>query len=832
MAEKALRTSGRSLAFNMFKVTCAVITETLEELYVDPMIEAYVTNKVKDMGWNEVSQILLSGLAESGREQFLSSVTSFMRAGFGGRTQVDTNIQPSATNIPNAIESNLENRLATQEDSAQQQLRQEYLKEGISTLLMFAGAMAGGLGGSFGTAIGNIMMVAGTSVEGIDSIKDMFEAVLKKEPVQTQRTDTLGPKLISSLQAYVAANNWIDEDLSDAIEWAQLDETQRPVPTSQMVEETKDLGSTYGGLTVAVGPVFDDIHIEMYRKAMQEHERELEASELLAKLDMKGNTLTWDPKNPTNPDYLVPRPPKPTLTEDERIIEEFDKAIDGMTDEEKELLFNNREYMNPLKFLDWFVTNRPKSIYVDSFRIVRGHLKRMDTLSWRTPLDRDRTISRRVKLQFRLMLAAKNLGLLKSKQNFYVVYGLVQKRNLFTGVKLARPILEVGYATSPMSMRRVESHHKRSLSFSLGGVGNIYFAITLFTALKNDGHIPRNARFKDYFEAIPIDMAATKAQRDNLEIFYTIYVNRMNGRFSFSLMENFMFNAMVGSKNNDPRNTRRIVDDMTDIPIDPDEAKFFIFASKENLDSAIRLGLKKVDLMWYFQEGEVTINKLLEYYYPGKDWRTIQKEVITPYLKYLARSGVPHEKLVNYFHTNKIHRNIIKKNYKQGSFSVDLAPYSSNQKDLLIRNCLGSLGAYNKILLDNYLKEQFIKMYSQGFITKETLINVLKGSSQLPYISQSRQAQSSSGLSSMAFHWIFELLFSPDIMDKLSKEDYSVYGGEHGIPMELLRDLNLYIKGDHSFNDGMQRRLRSIISTMFKTTDLSRIYKFLSAGIL
>jgi len=237
MAQQALIKSGRSLAFNMFKVTCAVITETLEELYVDPMIEAYVTNKVADMGWSETSQILLSGLAESGREQFLSSVTSFMREGFGGRTQVDANIQPAATNIPNAIENNLENRLATQEANTRQQLRQEYLKQGISTILMFAGAMAGGFGGSIGTALGNIMMVAGTSVEGIDSIKDMFEAVLKKKPVQTQRVDILGPQLISSLQAYVAANNWISEDLSEVIEWAQLDQPQKPVATPGMIKE-------------------------------------------------------------------------------------------------------------------------------------------------------------------------------------------------------------------------------------------------------------------------------------------------------------------------------------------------------------------------------------------------------------------------------------------------------------------------------------------------------------------------------------------------------------------------------------------------------------------
>jgi len=181
MADQALKTSGRSLAFNMFKVTCAVITETLEELYVDPMIEAYVTNKVKDMGGSEISQILWSGLAESGREQFLSSVTSFMRAGFRGRTQVDTNIQLQSQNIQDSIQSIEQITQATQEAKAQQQLRQEYLKEGISTILMFAGAMAGGFGGSIGTALGNIMMIAGTSVEGIDFIKDMFEVVLKKD---------------------------------------------------------------------------------------------------------------------------------------------------------------------------------------------------------------------------------------------------------------------------------------------------------------------------------------------------------------------------------------------------------------------------------------------------------------------------------------------------------------------------------------------------------------------------------------------------------------------------------------------------------------------------
>jgi len=664
------------------------------------------------------------------------------------------------------------------------------------------------------------MMVAGTSVEGIDSIKDMFEAVLKRESVQTQKADLLGSQLISSLQAYVATNHWIQQDASEAIEWAQLDEAQKPVPTSQMVEETKDLGGSVGGMAFAYGPVFDDIHVEMYRKAMQEHERELETSELLEKLDMKGNTLSWDPKNPTNPDYLIPRPPKPALTEDERIIEEFDKAIDEMTDEEKELLFNNREYMNPLKFCDWFIQNRPNSIYVNSFRKVTSHLKKMDTMSWRTPLDRDPVISRRVKLQYRLMRTAKRSGLL-GRKDFYVIYALMQKRDLFTGVKLAKPIFEVGYATSPRSMRSITGRHSISLLESLKRTSNVYFRIAYFKSLKAEGAIPKNARFSDYFESVPIDMAATKKQRDNLEIFYTIYVNRINGRMYYNLEKNLKFNAIIGRKYDD-RRIRAIVEGISNVPIEVDEAKYYIYISKENLDSAIRFGLEKADLQWYFRESSGVINKILDYYYPSRNWKDIRREVLTDYLIQLAKSGVQSHDLKNYFYRTKQSAHEVMKNWKDRSFQVEIIPYSRKTVESLLGRTLGSFGEYNSILFELYLKPQLIAMVADGLITKEKLIDVIKGASQLPYLDPSTGGRPSGN----AFRWLFQLLFAPDIFTALSNKDYS-----HVSP-ELVRDLGLAIEGDLLFNRLMVRRLDFIIEAMFGTTSLSEIYRILNSGAL
>ncbi|KKL67798.1 hypothetical protein LCGC14_2131370 [marine sediment metagenome] len=521
-----------------------------------------------------------------------------------------------------------------------------------------------------------------------------------------------------------------------------------------------------------------------------------EKPKFFTQLVFDGNSLSWHPCNPINPEYI------------------------------KDLLFNNREDMIPLKFLDWFVKNRHYSHYVNSFRKVRGHVKKLNKLNWRTPFDRDPTTSKRVKMLYKIISDAKKAGTLGyNAKDFYVIYALVQKRNLFTGIELSRIILEIGKTTS-RSMPQVRASHATP---SKALIGNVYFALNLFKIFKETGVISKNAIYDDYFEAIPIDIAATKKQRDNLEIFYTIYLNRQNGRYSFNLEYNLLFNAIVSDYRKGNDKAREILGDIGKMPSEPEELRYVLYTLKENLESAILLGLEAKDLMWYFKVSERYVSKIWKYHYPNYyNFEDIRKVILTSHLIDLAKSGVYHSNLVNYFYSCKTTAKVIKSSWRESSFQPNIAHFTKSKVTYMIKKYLGSIGKYNEILLESYLKPKLITMYNQGIITKERLLGVLIGALELPIF----EGGYSRGLSGTAFNWIFQLLFSTVIINALSKKNYGKVTNKYYVPIELVHDLGFYIDGKSELNDLMKIRLFIIIESMFGTADLSQIYLMLNTGTL
>ncbi|HDZ19182.1 hypothetical protein LCGC14_0586990 [marine sediment metagenome] len=405
----------------------------------------------------------------------------------------------------------------------------------------------------------------------------------------------------------------------------------------------------------------------------------------------------------------------------------------------------------------------------------------------------------------------------------YVIYALMQKRDLYTGIPLSKPILEVGYKTNPRSMKKILTDHRVTLLYSLKGPSNVYFRIAYFTSLQEEGVIPQNARFHDYFEAVPIDMAATVKQMKNLERFWTIYLNRMDGRDAYSLEYNNFFNAIVGDKF-DGQRVRNVVDEIRYVSVELDEQKYYIYVSKENLDSFIGLGFDKKDLMWYFREGQKSINKIVSYYYADRNFRDIQKEIITNRLIQLATEGIPYSELINYFYKCNDRRVFIVSNYKDSSFTPEITQYTVDKLYERVMKYVGGVNAYNDIFFDNYLKPYLLEMQAQGLITKETVISILKGELAIPPLDY----RSATGMPATSFRWLFQELFGPDIISVLASKDYGV----GFVPFQLLKDLNVYVQDDFNFNNRMASHLRTIIDLMFETTDLSEIYRRLNAGTL
>ena len=91
---------------------------------------------------------------------------------------------------------------------------------------MFSGALTGGILGSIGTGFGNVLIGIGSSIEALDSLKDLYKTVLKRKQFTTQNSYHTD-KITNSLHAYVVINNIVKTDISEAIEWAKLDQPQK-----------------------------------------------------------------------------------------------------------------------------------------------------------------------------------------------------------------------------------------------------------------------------------------------------------------------------------------------------------------------------------------------------------------------------------------------------------------------------------------------------------------------------------------------------------------------------------------------------------------------------
>lgn len=93
----------------------------------------------------------------------------------------------SGTNVDTQLDNRLAQNLGMNRDEQirlakeaqiNQQNKQDYITESLSTILMFTGALTGGLLGSISTGFGTILISVGASVEAIDSLKDVYKSVL------------------------------------------------------------------------------------------------------------------------------------------------------------------------------------------------------------------------------------------------------------------------------------------------------------------------------------------------------------------------------------------------------------------------------------------------------------------------------------------------------------------------------------------------------------------------------------------------------------------------------------------------------------------------------
>jgi len=310
------------------------------------------------------------------------------------------------------------------------------------------------------------------------------------------------------------------------------------------------------------------------------------------------------------------------------------------------------------------------------------------------------------------------------------------------------------------------------------------------------------------------------------------FLPKINKFFSFDATDlrsrNFRFNYIGGDKIADPiRNRIRIVEDISAFPSELDEQKYYIYAPKESFDFLIRTGFLHKDLALYYRRSEEATNKIIGYHYPGRSWESITREVLYLRLRHLAKEGVLFSDLGKYFFYNTHTSKSILKNYKDPSFNFNVRPYTVGMVHWLVKRVLGGADKYNNLLLNLHIKPLLIEMYGSGFITKEFLRDLLITGSSSRFLDPINPGR---GVGWLAFRWIFEKLYSSDIMTALSSKDYG--NTWTLLPIQLLKDLKLYVEGSGAINFRIQRWLVGVIESMFLTSDLSKIYRQLNSRIL
>jgi len=227
------------------------LTETLQEIFVDPYLEVIVTDLVGKLGGDVFAQVFWSSMAEGGRETMTGPLSQFL---FG--TQPDTNAQVGTQHIINEIRITEQNKIQNNIELTQK-LRStkvqwgSIIKTGASLLL---GTALIGIGGPmfFGASL-----VMGYSA--ISSFKSSFKTrkvILHNIISQDLPADYYDPKIVAD-----SDNAIYDGAIDSLVEESQVSPVPKNVrknPRRSIFERTAMWLRTHkrtGGIAATAVPV-------------------------------------------------------------------------------------------------------------------------------------------------------------------------------------------------------------------------------------------------------------------------------------------------------------------------------------------------------------------------------------------------------------------------------------------------------------------------------------------------------------------------------------------------------------------------------------------------
>ncbi|MFW9970079.1 MAG: hypothetical protein ACFFDF_07740 [Candidatus Odinarchaeota archaeon] len=226
---------------NKFKLVIAAVSESFQEVVIDPYLDALVNTALADAGYDKATQIFWSGVAESLRESFFGIVSMTVSAKISTKTQIQVsdNININ-TQEENRVALYVEEQQKLQDDKAVRREFYNNLAEISSIFLMLGGLGGGGLFSGAGSILGSTMLTIGVISP------TLAEAVLEvKATKDWQNSKIISPNAIISDFARHVAN----QKLIEALEYQKkrvstISDSRKPTPTIEAFREAAYIASS------------------------------------------------------------------------------------------------------------------------------------------------------------------------------------------------------------------------------------------------------------------------------------------------------------------------------------------------------------------------------------------------------------------------------------------------------------------------------------------------------------------------------------------------------------------------------------------------------------
>jgi hypothetical protein len=201
-------------SWRIISLMLSPITETLQEIFVDPYLDVIVTKIIGDIGLGVFWQVLASSLVEAGHESLSGPMSTFLR----GNQQQSPSSQVDNQHISSEMNSE-SNRI---KDSIEQTENLRSVKVSWSSILKTGASL---LLGTAMMSLGGPMFFGASLVMGFSAIKSFSKSFEVKKNIVRDTALSTEAESIMDINAEV---------MSDAIQWGMVENIQEIVKKSHV----------------------------------------------------------------------------------------------------------------------------------------------------------------------------------------------------------------------------------------------------------------------------------------------------------------------------------------------------------------------------------------------------------------------------------------------------------------------------------------------------------------------------------------------------------------------------------------------------------------------